>query len=165
MKAGIAPYDERFMRLALEQAHMDPAEVPVGAVIVKDGRVIALAHNQREGDPPDPLGHAELLAIGRAARALRTRRLTGCVMYVTLEPCPMCAGALTQVGLDACYYAAFDERQGCCGSVYDLTQEYTFAHRVFTAGGYLRQEAEAGLRAFFLRRRKREENGGDDKNA
>ena len=147
-------YQEAYMRLALAEAVLDENEVPVGAVIVRDGQVIAKAHNARETMPPDPLGHAELLAIRRAAEALGERRLTGCIMYVTLEPCPMCAGALVQAGLSACYYAAYDPAQGCCGSVYSLTQDPAFSHRVPAAGGYLKEEAEQQLRAFFDSRRK-----------
>ncbi len=146
-------YDERFMRMALDRAAGDPHEVPVGAVIVREGRVLAAAHNRREGWPPDPLGHAELLAIRQAAEALGTRRLTGCAIYVTLEPCPMCAGAILQAGLSACYYAAPDPERGCCGSVYSLTQDPAFTHRTPAAGGFLRAEAEAQLQRFFSARR------------
>ena len=141
------------MRLALEEARRDEQEVPVGAVIVRDGEVIARAHNARETEPPDPLGHAEVLALRKAAQALGTRRLKDCVLYVTLEPCPMCAGAMIQAGLSACYFAAYDPEQGCCGSVYDLPQDPAFTHRVKTAGGYLKKEAEAQLKAFFNKKR------------
>ena len=141
------------MRLALEEARRDEQEVPVGAVIVRDGEVIARAHNARETEPPDPLGHAEVLALRKAAQALGTRRLKDCVLYVTLEPCPMCAGAMIQAGLSACYFAAYDPEQGCCGSVYDLPQDPAFTHRVKTAGGYLKEEAEAQLKAFFNKKR------------
>lgn len=141
------------MRLALEEARRDEQEVPVGAVIVQDGEVIARAHNARETEPPDPLGHAEVLALRKAAQALGTRRLKDCVLYVTLEPCPMCAGAMIQAGLSACYFAAYDPEQGCCGSVYDLPQDPAFTHRVKTAGGYLKEEAEAQLKAFFNKKR------------
>lgn len=141
------------MRLALEEARRDEQEVPVGAVIVRDGEVIARAHNARETEPPDPLGHAEVLALRKAAQALGTRRLRDCVLYVTLEPCPMCAGAIIQAGLSACYFAAYDPEQGCCGSVYDLPQDPAFTHRVKTAGGYLKEEAEAQLKAFFNKKR------------
>ena len=147
-------YSEQYMRLALDEAALDECEVPVGAVIVRDGQVIARAHNAREADPPDPLGHAELLALRRAALALGVRRLTGCEMYVTLEPCPMCAGALVQSGISACYFAAYDPAQGCCGSVYSLTEDPAFSHRVRTAGGFLREEAERQLRRCFERKRK-----------
>ena len=147
-------YSEQHMRLALSIASQDENEVPVGAVIVRDGQLIASAHNEREGDPPDPLGHAEVLALRRAAAALGVRRLTGCSIYVTLEPCRMCAGALVQSGISACYFGARDPEQGCCGSVYDLTSDPAFSHRVLTAGGYLKEEAEAQLRGFFERKRK-----------
>ena len=146
-------YCEDYMRLALEEARRDEQEVPVGAVIVQDGKVIARAHNARETEPPDPLGHAEVLALRKAAQALGTRRLKDCVLYVTLEPCPMCAGAMIQAGLSACYFAAYDPVQGCCGSVYDLPQDPAFTHRVKTAGGYLKEEAEAQLKAFFNKKR------------
>ena len=149
-------YSEQYMRLALDEAALDECEVPVGAVIVRDGQVIARAHNAREADPPDPLGHAELLALRRAAETLGERRLTGCVLYVTLEPCPMCAGALVQAGISACYFGAYDPAQGCCGSVYLLTQDPAFSHRVQTAGGYLRKEAEHQLKAFFENRRSKQ---------
>ncbi len=147
-------YSERFMRLALDEAEKDPSEVPVGAVIVCDGQVIAQAHNAREADPPDPLAHAEVLALRQAAQKLGSRRLTGCEMYVTLEPCPMCAGALIQSGISACYFGAYDPAQGCCGSVYSLTQDPAFSHQVRTAGGYLQKEAERQLRKFFDNKRR-----------
>ena len=150
-------YHEEFMRLALAEAARDELEVPVGAVIVHDGQAIAQAHNARESDVPDPLGHAEIIALRQAAKVLGTRRLTGCVMYVTLEPCPMCAGALVQAGLDAVYFGAYDPVMGCCGSVYTLTQDPAFPQRVRTAGGYLREEAERQLKAFFESKRKRED--------
>ncbi len=149
----MAAYQERFMRLALREAEADPGEVPVGAAVVRNGQVVALAHNAREGEPPDPFGHAEMLAMREAARRLGARRLTGCELYVTLEPCPMCAGAMIQAGLSACYFAAFDPEQGCCGSVYALNQDPAFTHRVPAAGGYLREEAENQLRHFFEKRR------------
>ena len=143
------------MRLALTEALKDEREVPVGAVIVHDGQVIAQAHNAREADPPDPLAHAEVLALRQAARRLGSRRLTDCTMYVTLEPCPMCAGALVQAGITACYFGAYDPGQGCCGSVYSLTQDPAFPHSVKTAGGYLREEAEQQLKAFFEKKREK----------
>lgn len=146
-------YCEDYMCLALEEAALDENEVPVGAVIVRGGQVIAKAHNARESTPPDPLGHAELLALRQAAGVLGTRRLTDCVLYVTLEPCPMCAGAMIQAGLSACYFAAYDPAQGCCGSVYSLTQDPAFSHRVRIAGGYLKEEAEKQLKDFFNKKR------------
>lgn len=141
------------MREALKTAAEDPREVPVGAVIVRDGQVIARAHNQRENAACDPFGHAEIIAMRQAAKALGRRRLSDCTMYVTLEPCPMCAGAMMQAELKACYFAAFDPSMGCCGSVYDLTQDEAFPRRVPTAGGLLEEEAREQLQAFFAQKR------------
>ena len=110
-----------YMHIALEEARLAAAEgeIPVGAVLVKDGEIIAKAHNRRENDH-DPTAHAEMLCLRQAARALGDWRLRGCTLYVTLEPCPMCAGAMVMSQLGQCVYGAADERQGCCGSVYDL---------------------------------------------
>lgn len=143
---------EQFMRLALSQAAQSGSDVPVGAVIVRDGQVIASAHNEREAQD-SPLAHAEMLAMERACRALHTRRLSGCTLYVTLEPCPMCAGAMVMAQLDGCEFGAYDARQGCCGSVYDLPHDPAFFHRVPCVGGVLENECARLLRAFFERRR------------
>lgn len=145
---------ERMMRLALSEAEQafEEDEIPVGAVIAHQGRVIARAHNLRER-LSDPTAHAELLAIREAARALGSRRLTGCTLYVTLEPCPMCAGALVMACLDACYFGARDERQGCAESVYALTNDPAFYHRLPCVGGLLGEEAAELLRRFFARKR------------
>ena len=144
---------EVFMREALAIATEDENEVPVGALIVKDGEIIARAHNQREGETQTPLGHAELIVLHEAAKKLGTRRLTGCTLFVTLEPCPMCAGAMVMAGLTACVFGAFDEKQGCCGSVYDLTQEKNFFHHVRCVGGVLETEAKKQLQDFFSKKR------------
>ena len=145
---------ESLMRLALEEAEaaFREGEVPVGAVVAKDGRPVARAHNLRE-QTGDPTAHAELLAIREAARVLGARRLTGCTLYVTLEPCPMCAGAMVMAQLDGCVFGAYDARQGCCGSVYDLPHDPAFFHRVPCAGGVLENECARLLRAFFEKRR------------
>ena len=143
---------EVWMRLALDQAAQAGDDVPVGAVVVKDGTVLAAAHNRRESDGA-PFAHAELLAMQQAARLLGTRRLTGCTLYVTLEPCPMCAGALVMSGIDRCVFGAFDRQYGCCGSVYALPMDPHFSHRVEVIGGVLEDEACALLEAFFARQR------------
>ena len=145
---------EELMRLALEEARqaLSEGEIPVGAVVARDGAVIARAHNRREADG-DPTAHAELLAIRQAARALGSRRLTGCTLYVTLEPCPMCAGALMMACLDRCYFGARDERQGCAESVYALTQDAAFYHRLPCIGGLMEAEALALLQEFFAHAR------------
>lgn len=145
---------ERFMRMALEEAALAAAEgeVPVGAVVVREGEVVARAHNARER-LCDPTAHAELLALRAAAQALGTRRLTDCTLYVTLEPCPMCAGALVMACLGHVVFAAFDPRQGCCQSVYALPGDPAFYWRVPCVGGLMEAEAQALLTAFFTGRR------------
>ena len=143
--------EEAWMRLALEEAAKDENEVPVGAVVVCDGRVVARAHNEREADKP--FAHAEMLAMERACEALHTRRLHGCTLYVTLEPCPMCAGALMMAELDRCVFGAYDTRQGCCGSIYTLPEDPAFLHRVSCVGGVLEQECAAPLQRFFRKKR------------
>lgn len=142
---------ERFMQLALLEARRDPDEVPVGALIVKDGRIIARAHNERQGEKP--FAHAEMLAMEQACRVLGSRRLHGCVLYVTLEPCPMCAGGMLMAELDACVFGAYDARQGCCGSVYTLPEDPAFFHRVRCVGGVMETECARLLRDFFESRR------------
>ena len=145
---------ERYMRMALAEAMLaaDEGEVPVGAVIVRGEEVLALAHNRRE-QTNDPTAHAEMLAIREAAAKLGDRRLTGCTLYVTLEPCPMCAGALVMAKLDACYFGVGDERQGCVESVYALAADPAFYHRVQCAGGLLEPECKALMQTFFETRR------------
>lgn len=145
---------EAMMRLALDEARraFDEGEIPVGAVMVKDGKVISSAHNLRE-QTGDPTAHAEVLAIREAARVLGGRRLAGCTLYVTLEPCPMCAGALVMANVERCYFGARDERQGCAESIYALTNDPAFYHRLPCIGGLLEDEASELLRAFFRKRR------------
>lgn len=145
---------EAVMRLALDEARraFDEGEIPVGAVMVKDGKVISSAHNLRE-QTGDPTAHAEVLAIREAARVLGGRRLAGCTLYVTLEPCPMCAGALVMANVERCYFGARDERQGCAESIYALTNDPAFYHRLPCIGGLLEDEASELLRAFFRKRR------------
>lgn len=143
-----------FMTKALAQARIaaEKGEVPVGAAVVHEGKVIALAHNLRE-TLCDPTAHAEVLALRQAAEVLGRRRLHGCTLYVTLEPCPMCAGAVLMAALDACVFAAYDPLQGCCGSVYHIAEDPAFTHRVPTTGGVLEAEAKALLDGFFAGRR------------
>ncbi len=145
---------ESHMKLALEMAReaRDAGEVPVGAVLARGEAVIAKARNRRERDC-DPTAHAELLALREGAMVLGTRRLNDCTLYVTLEPCPMCAGAMVMAQLGACYFGARDERQGCAESVYALTQDSAFYHRLACIGGLYQAEAEALLVDFFKDRR------------
>ena len=141
---------EEHMRAALKQAKaaLDLGEVPVGAAVVCGGEVIALAHNEREMTL-DPTAHAEVLAIRRAAKKLGRRRLSGCTLYVTLEPCPMCAGAIVMSGLKDVVYGAADERAGCAGSVYALPEDPAFGAGIACSGGLLEGECKALLSAFF----------------
>jgi tRNA(adenine34) deaminase len=152
--------DEAWMRRALAAAERAAGlgEVPVGAVIVRDGELIAEAHNRREIDA-DPLAHAELLAIRRAARRIGGWRLTGCTMYVTLEPCAMCAGALVNARVDRLVYGAADPKAGYCGTLGDLTGDPRLNHRLEVVGGVLAAESAELLRRFFDRLRR---GAGDD---
>jgi tRNA(adenine34) deaminase len=151
--------DESHMRVALEEARLAAAdgEVPIGAVVVCDGAVVARAHNRRENDR-DPTAHAELLAIRAAARGLGRWRLSGCTVYVTLEPCPMCAGAMHQARIDRLVFGALDPKAGAVGSLYDLSDDQRLNHRFDVTSGVLEEEASALLRAFFARLRR---EGGD----
>ena len=151
---------EEMMLLALKEAQkaFEENEIPVGAVIAKNGEVIATAHNLRE-QLGDPTAHAEVLVIREAAKKLDSRRLTGCTLYVTLEPCPMCAGALVMAGLERCYFGARDDRQGCAESVYALTMDPAFYHRLPCVGGLMEDEASEVLRRFFHQRRENKEGG------
>ena len=146
--------NERFMRIALEEARAAAAEgeIPVGAVIVKDGEVIAQAHNRRENDH-DPTAHAEVLCMRRAALALGDWRLRGCTLYVTLEPCPMCAGAMVMSQLSACVFGAADEKQGCCGSVYDLPGDAALCASTTWHAGVMAEECGDMMRGFFAHKR------------
>ena len=146
-----------YMSLALEEARLAAAEgeIPVGAVVVKDGQVVARAHNRREADH-DPTAHAEMLCLRQAARLLGDWRLRGCTLYVTLEPCPMCAGAMVMSQLDHCVYGAADEKQGCCGSVYDLPGDPALAGGTRWQSGVMAEECGQLMRDFFARRRAQE---------
>ena len=146
---------EELMRLALEEAGQAAreGEVPVGAVLARQGQVIARAHNLRE-QRNDPTAHAELLCIRQAAELLHTRRLNGLTLYVTLEPCPMCAGGIINARIDEVCYGAKDEKAGACGSVLNLFEE-RFNHKPRVIGGVLESDCRAQLQAFFHNLRKK----------
>ena len=146
---------EDYMREALAEAAAAAGEVPVGAVVVKDGEIIARAHNER--GETNPFAHAEMLAMERAAARLGTRRLHGCTLYVTLEPCPMCAGACLNFRIGAVVYGAYDKRAGAFGSVSDLGSG-AFGQRVTAVGGVMREECAKLLNDFF---RERRQNGAE----
>ena len=142
------------MREALKLAReaQIAGEVPVGAVVVCKEKIIACARNERETSG-DPTAHAEVLALRRAAEALGTRRLEGCTLYVTLEPCPMCAGAIVMAGIDAVFFGAYDPRCGCAGSLYDLPEDASYGREIPCSGGLLEAECRLALNAFFDLRR------------
>lgn len=146
--------DETFMLLALEEARLALAEgeTPVGCVIVRDGRIIARGHNRRHNDH-DPTAHAEILAIRRAASVLGNWRLSGCTLYVTLEPCPMCAGAILMARLSRLVFGASDPAQGCAGSVYRIPEDPAFSHFCPVDGGVLQEECAALISDFFFHAR------------
>lgn len=147
---------EKWMHLAMEEARQAAAEgeIPVGAVLVKDEQIIARAHNRREADH-DPTAHAELLCMREGARLLGDWRLRGCTLYVTLEPCPMCAGAIVMSQLGKCVYGAADERQGCCGSVYDLPADPALGGPTRWQAGILAEDCGQLMSDFFSSRREK----------
>lgn len=146
--------DEKFMALALEEAARaaELGEVPIGAVVVHDGEVIARAGNRRETDA-DPAAHAEFSALMRASRVLGRWRLTGCTVYVTLEPCLMCAGLMVNSRIDRCVFGAPDPKGGAVGTLYDVSHDARLNHEFEVEGGVLEAECAEVLRAFFKRRR------------
>jgi tRNA(adenine34) deaminase len=146
---------ELFMRMALQEAEQAMAEdeVPVGAVIVHNGRVIGRAHNQRE-QLRDPTAHAEMIAITQAAEALGSWRLEGCTLYATLEPCPMCAGAILQGRIPALVYGAPDPKAGAVQTLYQMLSDPRLNHRVQTVSGVLMTECGAILTRFFQAQRR-----------
>ena len=154
MAIGPGPGDEHFMRLALREAEraLGHGDVPVGAVLVAGGELIGAGHNERELRQ-DPTAHAELLALREAARHLGSWRVLDSVLYVTLEPCAMCAGAIVLARVTRVVYGAADPKAGAAGSVLDVLGERRFNHRPLVAGGLLREECAALLTEFFAARR------------
>ena len=148
--------EEKFMKEALKEAKKayNKDEVPVGAVIVKDNKIIARAHNLKESKI-DTTHHAEINAIKKASKKLQSWRLEGCTMYVTLEPCPMCAGALIQSRIDKVVIGTMDYKTGACGSVLNLLKDYKFNHEVEVQTGVMKDECEKILQDFFKELRKR----------
>jgi tRNA(adenine34) deaminase len=147
-------WHEIWMRSALDeaQAAFDADEVPIGAVIVHEERIIAAAHNQRE-TLKDPTAHAEMIAITQAAQALGSWRLLDCRMYVTLEPCPMCAGAIVQARIPTVFYGAADPKAGACHTLFQVTSDVRLNHQAVVIGGVLQDESRALLQKFFARQR------------
>jgi tRNA(adenine34) deaminase len=154
MSERFFPRDDYFMRLALREAEraLEHDDVPIGAVLVRDGELLASAHNEREARQ-DPTAHAEVIALREAASALGTWRVLDSVLYVTLEPCAMCAGAIVLARVPRVVYAASDPKAGACGSVLDVLGEPRLNHRPVVAGGLLADQAAELLAAFFASRR------------
>ena len=145
-----------YMRLALDEAALaaEEGEVPIGAVVVCEGQVVARAHNRRETDA-DPSAHAEFSAMVEASRALGRWRLTGCTVYVTLEPCLMCAGLMVNARIDRCVYGAPDPKGGALGTLYDVSADPRLNHAFEVRAGMLADESAELLRSFFRARRKK----------
>ena len=146
---------ECFMRAALVEAHAanDVDEVPVGAVVVAGGKIIGRGHNQKE-TLTDPTAHAEMIAITAAASALQDWRLTDCTLYVTLEPCPMCAGAIVLARLACVVFATDDPKFGACGSLYSITSDPRTNHQVALISGVCEAQSAELLQSFFQKLRK-----------
>ena len=154
MAAAFFPRDELFMRLAIREAEraLEHDDVPIGAVIVARGEVIGAGHNERELRQ-DPTAHAEVLALREAGRVLGSWRLTGTMVYVTLEPCAMCAGAMVLARVPRVVFGASDQKAGAAGGLLDVLGEPRLNHRPVVARGLLAGEAADLLRAFFASRR------------
>jgi tRNA(adenine34) deaminase len=148
--------DIHFMQLALDQARQARAigEVPIGAVVVCDGQIVGAGYNRRETDA-DPSAHAEHIALIEASKTLRRWRLCGCTVYVTLEPCLMCAGLMQQARIDRCVYAASDPKGGALGSLYQIHEDVRLNHRFCVVGGVCEQDSSELLRSFFADLRKK----------
>lgn len=153
---NLATMHEEWMRVALGEAEAASAhgDVPIGAVVVAQGELLARAHNRREVDG-DPTAHAEILALREGARERGSWRLDGCTLYVTLEPCVMCAGALVLSRLDRVVFAADDPKAGAVGALYDVPRDPRLNHRVEVVRGVLAAEAAELLKGFFAARRRR----------
>ena len=145
-----------WMKQALIQADkaFKSEEIPVGAVVIKEDKVIGRAYNQRE-QLNDPTAHAEIIAITAAANTLGDWRLNGCTLYVTKEPCSMCAGAIINARLDMIVFGCYDEAEGCCGSLYQLCGDPRFKTKVSVMGGVMENQSLSLLKEFFNSRRKK----------
>ncbi len=146
--------DEQYMRMAIAAAEIaeENGDVPIGAVIVHQDRIIAKAYNQRE-QLSDPTAHAEIIALTQAAASVESWRLHGCTIYVTLEPCPMCAGALVLARIDRLVFGCMDPKSGACGSLYNIVEDDRLNHRLQVTSGVLAAECSEQLQKFFRQKR------------
>ncbi|NLH16002.1 MAG: tRNA adenosine(34) deaminase TadA [Phycisphaerae bacterium] len=151
--------DEQYMKIAIDQAFIaeENGDVPIGCVIVYEERIVAKAYNQRE-QLCDPTAHAEIIALTQAAAAVSSWRLHGCTVYVTLEPCPMCAGALVLARVDRLVYGCDDPKTGAIQSLYNIVQDDRLNHRVEVTSGVMAEACSDQLREFFRRRRNENKN-------
>ena len=147
--------DEKWMQIAISEANLakNEGEIPVGAVIIQNDKLIAKAHNQSILNH-DPTAHAEIEVLRKAGRKLKNYRLSGSTLYVTLEPCAMCLGAIMHARIERIVFGASDPKTGVCGSKADLTSEAFFTHKVKVDGGVLKEESRVILQTFFKSRRK-----------
>jgi len=154
MSADVTQRDKRLMEIAVEAAKIaaENGDVPIGAVIVYKDQIIGKAYNQKE-QLKDPTAHAEIIALTQAAAYLNSWRLNGCTMYVTLEPCTMCAGALVLARIDRLVFGCHDPKAGACGSLYDIVRDERLNHRLEVTPGVLVDECSRMLQEFFRHRR------------
>jgi len=152
--------DQRFMQAAIDQAYiaLENDDVPVGAVIVCENKIIAKGYNQRQ-QLNDPTAHAEIIALTAAAEHIGHWRLLNCTIYVTLEPCPMCAGALVLARIDRLVFGCDDPKTGACGSLYNIVQDNRLNHRLEITKGVLADDCSKMLQDFFSVKRERKDNG------
>ena len=145
---------DQWMNMALREARraFDADEVPVGAIIVHEGEIIGRGYNQRE-QLQDPTAHAEMIAITAAASHLNSMRLENCILYVTLEPCSMCAGAVVLARIPTLVFGSFDPKAGACGTLYNIVEDRRLNHSVHVLGGICDRESESLLKDFFARKR------------
>jgi tRNA(adenine34) deaminase len=145
---------EQWMNMALREAQraFDADEVPVGAIVVHKGEIIGRGYNQRE-QLQDPTAHAEMIAITAAANSMHSRRLENCTLYVTLEPCPMCAGAAVLARIPTLVFGSYDPKAGACGTLYNIVEDRRLNHSIHVLGGICDRESEALLKDYFARKR------------
>ena len=146
----------KWMKMALDEAMKayDKKEIPIGAIVVKNGRIIGRGYNQRES-LNDPTAHAEIIALTSAANTIKNWRLIDCSLYVTKEPCPMCAGALVNSRISMIGFGMYDEKEGCCGSLYQLCRDPRFKHQLTVKGGIMEDSCTIMIQEFFNKQRKK----------
>ena len=147
----------KWMKVAFREAEkaFEQDEVPIGAVVVQNGQIIGRGYNQRES-LIDPTAHAEIIAITSASNTIKDWRLKDCQLYVTKEPCPMCAGALVNARINMVIFGMYDEKEGCCGSLYQLCRDNRFKHQLTVKGGIMEDTCTLIIQEFFRKKRKKD---------